>query len=315
MKLLHNIRAKNNVVKEKYDKLEVLQCYLMISMQIIGLLVVTIYPICWAIRLAWYYYDGVISTTRFVGFQNFITIFTKDTVYWKSWLTTIKFTLMKLPIELPFAMCIALLLNAKIKAKSFFRSVFFLPTLIGSAIIGVIFFSLFDYFGIMNSLLIKLGVISSSIDWFAEPATAMIVLVIGSVWSTFGSNVLYFLAALKNIPAELYESAEIDGASKFVVFFKITLPMMAPILQMILLLSINGTLHVGDFVLVMTGGGPSGSTHTVMSYIINAFVPGFATDQLINIGYGCALSLITSIFMTIIAVIYMKMSKKLSNMY
>ena len=80
MKLLHNIRAKNNAVKEKYDKLEVLQCYLMISMQIIGLLVVTIYPICWAIRLAWYYYDGVISTTRFVGFQNFITIFTKDTV-------------------------------------------------------------------------------------------------------------------------------------------------------------------------------------------------------------------------------------------
>ena len=315
MKLLHNITAKKPVVREKYDKAEVVQCYLMIGLQIIGLLLVTLYPICWAIRLAWYYYDGVLSSTRFVGFENFITIFTKDTVYWRTWLTTIKFTLMKLPIELPFAMFIALLLNAKIKAKGFFRSVFFLPTLIGSAIIGVIFFSLFDYFGIMNAILKSLGIISSSIDWFADPSKAMLVLVLGSVWSTFGSNVLYFLAALKNIPSEVYESADLDGASKFVVFFKITLPMIAPILQMILLLSINGTLHVGDFVLVMTAGGPSGSTHTVMSYIINSFVPGFAVEQGVNIGYGCALSLVTSVFMTIIEIAYMKISTRLANMY
>lgn len=303
-----------NKFREKYNKSEVLQCYLMISLQIIGLLIVTIYPICWAVRLAWYYYDGVISTTRFVGFDNFVKIFTRDSVYWNSWITTFKFTLFKIPIELPLAMIVALLLNTKIKAKGFFRSVFFLPTLIGSAIIGVIYFSMFDYFGIINAFLEKLGVLSDGVDWFSKNSTAMAVLVLASVWSTFGTNVLYFLAALKNIPAELYESAYLDGASKPTIFFKITLPMMAPVLQIILLLSINGTLHTGDFVLVMTGGAPAGSTHTVMSYIINSFVPGFAAAN-VNIGYGCALSLITSIIMTIIALIYMRLSKRLANMY
>ncbi len=304
------------LTREKYDKNEVISCYLMTSFQIIGLLVVTLYPICWAIRLSWYYYDGVLSATRFVGIDNFITIFTKDAVYWKSWLTTLKFALFKLPVELPFAMIVALLLNNKIKARGFFSSVFFMPTLIGSAIIGVIYFSIFDYFGIINYFLEKIGLIPYGVDWFGNPGTAMAVLVIASTWSTFGTNVLYFLSALKNIPADLYESAYLDGASKTVIFFKITLPMMAPILQMILLLSINGTLHIGDFILVMTGGGPSGSTHTVMSYIINAFVPGFtAQNAVVNIGYGCALSLVTSIMMGGIAIGYMKASKKLSNMY
>ena len=291
-----------------------LQCYLLISVQLIGFLVITIYPILWAIRLAWFNYDGVLSNTKFVGWDNFVKIFTQDKVYWKTWLTTFKFAVFKLPIELPLAMFLAVILNKKIKGRGFFRAAFYLPNIVAVAIIGLIFSSLFDYFGIINAWLLKLGAIKERIDWFAEPGTAMFVLVAGAVWNTFGLNVMYFISAMQNIPEEMYESAHLDGASKPVMFFKITLPLMAPVLQTILLLSLVGTLHTNDYVLVMTNGAPRGETFTVMSYIVSKFVPGFA-DNAANIGYGCALSLVTTIIMASIALLYSKFSAKMSDLY
>ena len=90
----------------------------------------------------------------------------------------------------------------------------------------------------------------------------------------FGINVIYFIAALNNVPEECYEAAKIDGATKWQTFKSIQLPLMAPVMQTILLLSINGTLHVGEYVYVMTGGAPGGTTHTVMSYLLSKYTPG-----------------------------------------
>lgn len=291
-----------------------LQCYAMISLQLIGFLVVIVYPMIWAIRLAWFNYDGVASNTKFVGWDNFKKIFTQDSAYWRAWLTTLKFAVYKLPVELPLAMFLAAILNKKIKGRGFFRAMFYLPNVIAVAIIGLIFSNMFDYFGIINAWLYKLGLVSERIDWFANPGTAMFVLVAGSVWHTFGLNILYFISAMQNIPEELYESARIDGASRTVSFFKITLPLMGPVLQTILLLSLVGTLHTNDYVLVMTNGAPRGETFTVMSYIVDKFVPGFAAGTA-NIGYGCALSLVTTVIMASIALIYKKISAKMSDMY
>lgn len=291
-----------------------LQCYAMISVQLVGFLVITIYPILWAARFAWYNYDGVLSNTRFVGWDNFLKIFTQDSTYWKTWLTTLKFALFKLPVELPLAMFLAVILNKKLKGRGLFRAVFYLPNVVAVAIIGLIFSNMFDYFGIINAWLLKMGIISERIDWFANTNTAMFVLVSGAVWNTFGLNILYFISAMQNIPEELYESARVDGASRAVTFFKITLPLMGPVLQTILLLSLIGTLHTNDYILVMTNGAPRGETFTVMSYIVSRFVPGFA-DSAANIGYGCALSLVTTVIMAAIALIYKKISAKLSDMY
>lgn len=301
-------------LKKKYDKKHVFQCYAMISLQVIGFFLITLYPMLWAIRLSFYYYDGVISATRFVGMENFVTLFTKDSEYWRTWITTLQFAALKLPIELPFAMIIALLLNRKLKGKGILRTIFFMPSIVGVAIVGLIFFNMFDYFGYINAVLVKLNLLEQGVEWFSHKWTAMAVLVLGSVWCTFGTNVLYFLAALQNIPEELHEAAILDGITKRREFFSITLPMMAPVLQTVLLLSINGTLHTNEYILVMTGGGPAGSTHTVMSYIVGKFVPGFAGGG-VNIGYGCAISFVTSVMMAIIAIAYMKLSRKLSDMY
>ena len=290
------------------------QCYLLISLQIIGFFVFTIYPILWAAAKAWFFYDGVDKHTVFVGWDNFKAIFTKDYVYWNTWKTTFKFTFYKTILEIPVALFLATLLSRRLKGSDVFRSIFYLPNVISVAIIGVMFSNLFDYFGVMNNILMQLLLIDHAVDWFANTGTALGVLVVGSAWQTFGINVLYFCAALNNVPNDMYEAAKIDGAGAFTQFFKITLPMIAPVFSTLMLLSINGTLHTSDYILVMTNGAPAGSTFTVGSYMVSKFVPGFA-EGVVNIGYGCALSIVTSLIYTTIAILYLKATKKLKNIY
>lgn len=304
-------KMKNKVKLKRYNKKDVVQCYILLALPLIGLFVLQLYPMLWAMTKAFCFYDGIDANTKWTGLENFKQILS-DKTYWNSWLVTFKFALYKLPVEIPLALAVATLLNAKIKCKGFFRAIFYMPSMISVVIIGLIFSNLFGAFGYINAWLIKSGMIASGFDWFGSEHSAMIVLVAGSIWNTFGVNVIYFVAAFANVPAELYESAEIDGASGAVKFFKITLPMIAPVLQTILLLSINGTLQTNEYIIALTGGAPGGKTYTVMSYLVTKFAPGFA-DSVVNIGYGCALSIITAIFMGAIAIIYTKLSDKFAD--
>lgn len=305
--------AKRNTVKLKYNSSDVWQAYLLLLLPLIGFFVLSLYPITWAIRWAFYDYQGVARDAVFVGLKNFVTAF-HDARYWSTWVTTFLFALFKLPIELPLAMLLAVCLNKQLKGSGFYRSVYFMPSIISVAIVGLIFTNMFGFFGVMNGLLTKWGIIDASVDWFANKYSALLVLALGSVWCSFGTNVLYFLAALQNIDESIYEAAYIDGAGKVRTFFKMTLPLMAPILQTILLLSINGTLQTSDYILATTNGAPAGSTYTVMAYMYGQFVPGFSTGTP-SIGYGCALGVISAILMASIALMYNKLSNKLSNMY
>mgnify|MGYP004509920703 FL=1 len=291
------------------------QCYLMISTQIIGLLVFTLYPMAWAVKKAFYYYTGVPSETTYTGLVNFMDLI-KDVTYWKTWVTTIQFTFIKLAIEFPLAMVFALILNTSIRGKGVFRAVFYLPNIVSVAIIGLIFGNMFDYFGFVNAIFMKIGIIKEEVYWLGSFWNSLSVLITGSVWTGFGINTLYFLAALSNIPKELYECAYLEGADKFTVFRKITLPLMGPVLQTIILLGINGTLQISDYVIVTTNGAPGGRTLSVMAYQIRKFVPGFMDSSVAtNLGYGCAMSIITSMLMCVIALIYNKMSEKLNDIY
>ena len=209
-------------------------------------------------------------------------------------------------------MILALILSKDIKAKGFFRSAYYMPCVISVAIIGVIMSNLFGYYGIINYGLAKLGIIQDGIDWFANKGTSLAVLVIGSVWNTFGTNVMYFMAALANVPLDVYESAALDGATGAQSFFKITLPLILPVGKIILLLSILGTLGVNEYVLVVANGAPAGKTNTVMSYMTQQFVPGFAGANP-PIGYGCAMGLITSILFICIALIQNRVNKKMDQ--
>ena len=288
--------------------------YLMLSPQIIGFFVFSLYPILWAFHKAFYYFNGIPQDTYFVAIENFKRVLFEDAQYWNSWLTTFKFAIYKMPFELSLALIIAIFLTKNIKGKGMYRALYYLPHIISVAIVGLIFSNLFDYFGFINAWLIKLGIIETEISWFAEFSTSMTVLVIAGIWSTFGINVLYFIAALSNVPDELYEAAELDGAGAWRKFKNITIPMIAPVFQTIILLSLNGTLHTSDLMLTLSGGAPAGKTFTVMSHQVSQFVPGFATG-VVNIGYGCAMSIITSILMGAIALGYNRFSNKMQNLY
>lgn len=302
-------RAPTNI--KKYD--DEWQNYVMLALPLIGFFVFTCYPLLWAMGLSFFSYDGIVENTKFVGFENIISVF-KDKVYWSTWITTLQFTLYKVPIEMVLALFLALILNNKLKGVGFFRSIFFLPNVISMSLMAVVLFNMFDMHGYINHILQMFKIIKEPVEWFGGKFTSLTALVSGSIWHTFGINVIYFIAALNNVPAECYEAAKIDGATKWQTFIKIQLPLMAPVMQTIILLSINGTLHTGEYIYVMTGGAPAGSTHTVMSYLLAKYTPGIA-GSVLNLGYGCALSFITSILMCIIAIGYNKLSKKMSEIY
>lgn len=302
-----------NIIKKVSSSVPI-QCYLLLGLPLIGFFLFTLYPILWAFAKSFYYYDQIPSHTLWVGFKNFGHIFTRNAEYWKSWLTTLEFTLWKLPFEVVLTLILAYFLSKRIKGASFIRGVYFMPTVISAVLCSVIFTNLFQYFGFFNDILIKIGAISEPIDWFANKWSAMIVLVSSSVWKNFGTNVLLFTAALTNVPEELYEAADIDGANAVEKFMNITVPMIAPVFQTILLLAINGTLHVGEFIVTMTNGAPGGATHTVGSYILVNYVPGFASGT-VDIGYGAAVAIITSIIYGLVAFGYNKISAKLQNVY
>ena len=179
-------------IKKKRSS-EVMEWYALIIIPIIGFLIFKLYPIIWTVSKAWYFYDGSISTSRFVGMENFLNLF-KDKTYWNSWLVTLKFAVFKLPIELPLAMIMAVLLNKKLKGTSIFRGIYYMPNILSMAVIGVIFSGMFDYFGYINGVIKSIGF--NPVNWFSNAGTALMVLVIASVWNTFGVNAMYFLAAL-----------------------------------------------------------------------------------------------------------------------
>lgn len=291
------------------------QCYLLLALPLIGFFVFTIYPIVWAMLKAFFYYDKNPINTRFTGIENFINVFAQDKSYWIAWLTTFKFMLLKLPFEVPMALILAVVLKGvSNRSGMVFRAIFTMPNIVSAAIIGVIFTNMFDYFGCINAFLEKIGVLSEPMDWFGSANGALAALCAGSIWNCIGVNILYFTAALANVPDEVYEAAKIDGANVFTTFFRITIPMIAPVFQTILLLAINGTMQCGEYIVAFTNGAPGGATNTVGSYMIKSFLPGFASGAP-NVGYGCAMAIITSCLSALVAGVYMKLSKKMKEVY
>lgn len=307
--------AAKPLTQKKYIGSEEFWCYIMLALPVIGFLVLKIYPILWTFRWSFFSYNGVKSQTRFIGLDNFKTIFTTDFSYWKVWGNTLLISIVKLPLEIILAMGLALMLNKKLKGTGIYQALYYLPHIISVAIVGLIFSNMFNFNGSINEILKGFGIIKENVDWFSNKSTAIGMIVVGSVWTHFGVNIMYLLAALANVPDDLYESAEIDGATSVRKFFSITLPMIAPIFQTILLLSILNVLSMNEYVLVLTNGGPYGQTHTVMSYLYTKFVPGFAETAMPQLGYGCAMSLLTTILFAFISLGYNKFSSKMKNIY
>ena len=291
-----------------------IQEILMITPMTIGFLLFSVYPIIWVLRWSFFKYNGY-SEPVFVGLGNFIRVFSRDPAYWNSLKNTFLIAGMKMIFEIPLALVLAVLLNNKIKGSSFFRVVFFLPSVFSIAVVGLIFSILFGaYNGIVNAILKNIGLITQNISWFSDKGHAMFVIILVSLWTTFGLNMIYFLMGLQNISKSLYECASIDGANEVQQFFYITMPLVAPILQLVLMLSVLRTMKMTDLILVLTNGAPGGSTEVVMTYIFKYFFSyGESAAMEVQFGYASSMAVVTAVILGIVTLIYLKVSKKMQE--
>ena len=295
-----------------YNIKEYLQAYAMLLPQLIGFALFSLYPIIWVLRFAWFDYDGI--KAEYIGFDNFVKVFRQDPDYWISLINTFVMAFGKLLVELPLALILAVFLNNKLRGKSFFRAMFFMPNIVSVAIVGLIYYFMFSTFeGIVNNLLMEVKLIKMPIDWFGDKWTSMLVIAIASIWQNFGINMLFFLSGLQNIPQDLYECADIDGANKFQQFVHITMPMLAPVMQIIFMLAMLGSLKMTDLILVLTNGGPAGQTEVVMTYIFKYFFKFGEGSQIPQIGYAASLGMVTAVILGILTLLYLKMTKKMSS--
>ncbi|MDR1970462.1 MAG: sugar ABC transporter permease [Treponema sp.] len=281
----------------------------MILPMLIGFFLFTYVPILYIIRYCVFNFDGI-RPAVFNGADNFIRIFQRDKSFWESFLNTL-FLGGKIVIEIPLALLFAVLLHKGLRGTTFFRVSLFLPTIISTAIVGLVFSLMFAaYRGVINTMLMNIRIIAAPVEWMGSKWTALLVLMLASIWCYVGINMIFFLMALQSIPKELIDCATLDGCSGLSRFIRITLPLIGPIFRVVLLNAIIGSLKVNDLVLASTNGQPAGKTEVSMTYIFKYFF-GYASRR-VEVGYASAMSVIIGIFLGIVTFVYLRFSKRLN---
>ncbi len=227
----------------------------------------------------------------------------QDNIFKTSMKNTYLYLLIEVPIMLVLAILLAQLLNNKnLRFKGLFRTCIFLPCATSLVSYALIFKSMFATQGLINSILLNLGLINENINFLGTASTAKMVIIIALIWRWTGYNMVFYLAGLQNIEYSVYEAAKIDGANGWKTFWYITVPLLKPTIVMTAIMSINGTLQLFDESVNLTNGGPANATITMSHYIYNlSFGQGTA-----NFGYASALSFIVFIMVAILAFINLK---------
>lgn len=234
-------------------------------------------------------------------FSNYKRILA-DKVFQQSIVNTFLYLIIQVPIMLVLAILLAQLLNNKdLKFRGFFRTCVFLPCATSLVSYSLIFRSMFATDGLINSILIKLGILSTGYNFLGNSTSAKIVIILALIWRWTGYNMVFYLSGLQNIEYSVYEAAKIDGASPMQSFFKITVPLLKPTILLTAITSTNGTLQLFDESLNLTNGGPGKSTMTMSHYIYN-----ISFKQSPNFGYAAAMSILILIMVAILAILQMK---------
>ena len=287
--------------------------YLMLLPGLLFLIIFALYPMGWIFKNM-FYHNTSFGDFRFIGLENFTKLF-HDEMFFNALKNTVVYAAGKLLITIPLSFGLAFLLNTKLRGRMVFRTVFFMPTIISISVMSMVFYLIFNpYNGTVNKLLMGLGLISKPINWFGSGASMLTVLLV-AVWGAVGNYMIYFLSGLQTIPADIYESAEIDGATGWKKFRYITIPMMAPIAQMVIMLALTQAFKDYENIMVLTGGGPDNKTEVLYLYIYRLMFPmGDAGGNVaLQYGYGAAVAFATAILVGIITIIYLRWSKNMSE--
>jgi len=243
---------------------------LFISPWLVGLLIFTIYPIIASVYFSFTEYS-VLRPPRWVGLENYITLFTTDTLFPTALYNTLYYAAIALPLGIIGSVLLALLLNRKVGGMSFYRTVFYLPNVVPTVAMSVLWIWLLNpNYGLFNSILKGIGL--PGVPWLTSPDWSKPSLILMSLWGIGGSMVIY-LAGLQDIPEHLYEAADLDGASAWRKTLSVTLPMLTPTIFFNLVMSLIGVFSYFTQAFIMTNGGPLDSTLFYMLYLYrNAFI-------------------------------------------
>ncbi|TDC02491.1 sugar ABC transporter permease [Micromonospora fluostatini] len=277
--------------------------YLMLAPSVIHLVWWIGLPVVATFGLAFTDYDVIAGTIQWAGLDNFREIFADD-IWNRSIWHTIVFTFFTVPVAMAIAVFIAVLLNQQIRARAWYRAAFFMPHITATVAIALVWMWMFEpTLGLFNLLLERVGVNGPA--WLSDPDWAMPAVILVSIWKGIGLKMLIYLAALQNIPHDLYEAADLDGASGLRRFFAITLPLLKPATFFVFIVSMIDAFQVFDQVYVLTpDGGPANST-TVMTYEIYRTAFGE-----FDISAACAQSLVLFAFLLVLTVIGRRLTGK-----
>lgn len=293
-----------------------LQAYTFMLPNLILFAACSIYPVMWTMNYVFYQYGGYgTGEPRFVGLANLARVF-RDKVYWESVLHTFTYGFGKVLIIIPLAFFLAFLLNQQKRGNGVAQSIMFLPTIMSSAVMGLVFYLLFNaYNGEVNKYLMEAGIISQPINWLGRQH-AMKTLIITAVWGGVGNYMVYFIAGIQQVSEDAIESARIDGAGRLQTIWYIVIPMLGPILKIIMMLAITSAFNDITNVMVLTEGGPANATMVMSLYGYRYFFPISAAEATVpQYGYGAAVSVISAVIAGLVTVIYLKISRKLDDIY
>ena len=299
-----SLTVKKNEVKrmkkkiKAYKRRDNIAGYVMLAPWLFGFVLMYFLPMLISIYYSFTDYN-LLNDAKVIGFDNYVRIFTNDDTFWQALKVTFIYTIFLVPLRLAFALVVAMLLNTKHRGLGLYRTIYYIPSIIGGSIaVSIVWQQIFGNDGVVMSLLSVFG-IEQDVSLLGNPKTALAVIVLMGVWQ-FGSSMLIFLAALKQIPGSLYESAMVDGAKKPTIFFKITLPMLTPTIFFNLILQMVNGFRVFTESYVITDGGPLDST---LSYVLYLYRRAFTY---FDMGYSCALAWILVIIIAVFTVVLFK---------
>ncbi|WP_078618095.1 MULTISPECIES: carbohydrate ABC transporter permease [unclassified Streptomyces] len=255
-----------------------------------------IYPVCYALWLS--FTKNVGGVTTWAGGANYTRLL-HDPLFWTALRNTLEILVVQVPVMLTLSILLAVAFNSKLlKWRSFFRVAYFIPIVMGLVAYGILFSALLNYQnGFINYALTSVGL--PRIPWLTDPFWAKVSIVLSMTWHYTGQNTVMYLAQLQSIPGELYEAAQMDGASRRRQFWHVTLPGLRPAILLTVVLSTIGTLQLFDEPYVLTGGGPDNATLTIGMYLYNSAFKNF------DFGYASAIGYVLALIVTAVSVIQM----------
>ena len=277
--------------------------YILVAPTVIGLLILNIIPLIQTFILS-FQKTGDFGSSQWAGFGNYKRLFS-DPAVWQATGNTLKYVLMVIPFIIIFSLLVAVLLNQKIKGKSIYRVIYFLPMVAAPAAVAMVWKWLFNSeFGLINYLLSLIGI--QGPQWVSDPNFALIAIAIVGIWSAVGYNMILLLAGLQEIPKDYYEAASIDGAGSIRQFFSVTLPLVSPSLYFVMVTSIISAFQVFDVIFMMIDK-TSMAIESTQSLVYLFYQHSFTVNDK---GYGSAIIMLLLAIIMVITFIQSKIEKK-----